>query len=419
MWFSNTPANAIDYLKDGAAGSGGWLKSLDKALQDKVDLHIAFYYPKKDSVFKYLNTTYYPFCIKNWKAKAIINTLFPKFTNLQDLPLYLDTINLVRPDLIHIHGTENPFSCIIPHVKFPVVVSIQGCMTVIHHKFQSGFKISELREGCIDLNKSLKNNILRKSFVRSYKEAWKMAHRERQNLIRGEFIIGRTDWDRRIATILAPGCTYYHCDELIRVGFYNRNWKVPANKIFTIHTTTGNSPYKGFETICETLFELNNIPAIKVEWQIAGISEYDNIVKLTRRKLRNRFPKNGLVFLGKLDENELIDKLCYANLYVSPSHIENSSNSLCEAMLMGMPCIATFAGGTGSIIKNGEEGLLVQDGDPWVLAGAILELIRNQELASKYGMNARKRACFRHNPEKVITDLLNIYSGIIFNHSNK
>ena len=106
-----------------------------------------------------------------------------------------------------------------------------------------------------------------------------------------------------------------------------------------------------------------------------------------------------------------------ADIYVMPSHIENSPNSLCEAMIIGMPCITTLAGGTPSLLKDKEEGLVIQDGDPWSMAGAILELHHNPEIAFTYGRNARKRALKRHDPDKIVDELLDIYREIV-NNSN-
>ena len=82
-------------------------------------------------------------------------------------------------------------------------------------------------------------------------------------------------------------------------------------------------------------------------------------------------------------------------------------------MMLGMPCIATYAGGTGSLLKDGEEGILIQDGDPWVMAGAIIELISDPEKAVNMGQKARERALLRHDKNKVVNDLLNIYSKVI------
>ena len=102
-----------------------------------------------------------------------------------------------------------------------------------------------------------------------------------------------------------------------------------------------------------------------------------------------------------------------------PSHIENSPNSLCEAMLLGMPCIATFAGGTGSMIKDRETGLVVQDGDPWALAGAVIELIENESMIKKISTNARNIALKRHNIKEVKNQVIGAYQEILKLECNK
>jgi glycosyltransferase involved in cell wall biosynthesis len=83
-------------------------------------------------------------------------------------------------------------------------------------------------------------------------------------------------------------------------------------------------------------------------------------------------------------------------------------------MLLGMPVISTYAGGIPSLITDGTDGLLVQDGDPWSLAGAIIDLVRDRELAVRLGQNARERASRRHDPQKVVNDLLFCYQSIIY-----
>lgn len=412
LWFSNTPANAVEYINDGPFG-GGWLKSLDKALQAEVELHVAFYYPKPLDTFKYINTTYHPICIKNWKFKAIIGLLWGSFTDQDDLPEYLRIIKRVNPDIIHIHGTENPFGCVMSAIRIPVIVSIQGCMTVYFHKYSGGFTKSNFRKSRLNHIRSIRQFVRQRSFIREWKDYKRMMMREQKNLEYTRFVMGRTLWDKRITSVLSPQSVYFHGDELLRSAFYDRMWKFTHKEKLIIHTTSSNSPFKGFETICETLFELNKILDQGVEWQVAGVSIYDNIVKVTKAKLKHKFPKSGLICLGNLNEHALIDKMCNASIYVSPSHIENSPNSLCEAMILGMPCIATFAGGTGSLLKDRVEGILVQDGDPWVIAGAILEVYRNAEIAKEYGRKARARALIRHNKDRIITELLNSYQEVI------
>jgi len=416
LWFSNSPGSAAEFLGDSFVGSS-WISALDKRIQGKVELHLAFYYPKRSDPFKYGETTYHPIGRKNWKLFALMEAIFGRIIDKQDLKRYLEIIKSVSPDIIHIHGTENPFGCIIPYTKIPVVVSIQGYLTVIDHKFQNNFTRRNLKAGNHYIPKSLKEFLLRKSFLRTKNLLNRRKEIEQRNLMETRYLIGRTDWDRRVASVLAPKSTYYHCDEILRDAFYETEWKHTNKTKLVIHSTINNTPYKGFETICEAINELKGIVDIQVEWQIAGIYQDDPIVKVTMNKLKKKFPSTGIKYLGKVEERQLAELMCNADIFVSPSHIENSSNSLCEAMILGLPCIATNVGGTGTLVCDGRDGILIQDGDPWGLAGAIYELHRKPGIAISFSENARKKALSRHDPDKIINELLEIYKEVLLMHS--
>jgi glycosyltransferase involved in cell wall biosynthesis len=250
------------------------------------------------------------------------------------------------------------------------------------------------------------------SFKNSRNTFIKMQRIEKNNLKHCKYVIGRTDWDRRISRILAPESQYFHNDEIIRDNFCDSKWIPRSEKKLILHTTSGNSFYKGFETICLALYELNKL-GIDCEWRVAGIDDTDLIAKVVKKKLQKKFPKKNLKLLGSLTEKPLIENLLEADIYVMASHIENSPNNLSEAMILGMPCIATFAGGTSSLLTDGHEGILVQDGDPWALAGSVLELKENLDRAVLLGSAARRRALERHDKDRIINDLLEIYRNIL------
>jgi len=87
-------------------------------------------------------------------------------------------------------------------------------------------------------------------------------------------------------------------------------------------------------------------------------------------------------------------------------------------MILGVPCLATNVGGTSSILQDGVDGILVQDGDPWSMAGAILEILNNKQMALKFSNNSRIKALKRHNVTNVIATYKTIYSEIIQKSSN-
>jgi glycosyltransferase involved in cell wall biosynthesis len=65
------------------------------------------------------------------------------------------------------------------------------------------------------------------------------------------------------------------------------------------------------------------------------------------------------------------------------------------------------------LLTDGEEGILIQDGDPHSLAGALLELLKDPVYAAELGKNARERAIKRHDPDEITDNLINIYSSLI------
>lgn len=412
LWFANTPAAGVKNINLIALG-GGWLAALDLEIQKLVDLHIVFNYPKPAHRFKHGNTWYYPVCPKNWRLKILRNNISSMVYGQEFESDYLNIIKEIKPDIIHIHGTENVYGCIIGKTTVPVTVSIQGNATIYAYKYFSGIGKEYLRLKSYSPGESLKDFLLSKTFKRGYDILKQLSLLELKTLSNCKYIIGRTEWDKRISSVLAPRSKYFHGDEILRETFYIKHWEVKdVNSKIVLHTTTSNSYYKGFETICRALNELNRL-GLDIEWRVAGVRESDLIVKVVRRMLKERYPKTGLTLLGGLKEEALVDSLIKAHIYIMPSHIENSPNSLCEAMLLGMPCIATLAGGTGSLMKDGKEGLLIQEGDPWVLAGSIIELVNDWEKAKDFGRNARIRASQRHDKRGIVKDYINIYEKIV------
>lgn len=416
LWFSNTPSNSDEYYDELLKGSGGWIKALDKELQSYVNLSIVFYH-KEDSKFQYHQTTYYSIANNVGFFSRLYNRIKGYAPEGIDLNKYLAIIEEVKPDIIHIHGTENQFGCILNKTKIPIVVSIQGNLTSIVNKFFNGFERKYLNTYQRN-SKSIKNLIAPWSFKVEYKMYLGIKELELKYLREMQYIMGRTLWDRRITSVLAPQRQYFHEDRILRDKFYVAQWKLNHRKDIVIHTTIGNSFFKGFETVCEALYYLNGL-GLSCVWNIAGICNSDIIVKITKRKLKDKFPTKGLNLLGIVDENTLINHLLNSDMYVMPSHIENNANNLCEAMILGLPCISTFVGGVGSLITNEENGVLLQDGDPLALAGAIIEIKENPSFAIYLGNNARRTALIRHDKNRIVREIIQAYKMIISNENQK
>ncbi|MBN1181894.1 MAG: glycosyltransferase family 4 protein [Bacteroidales bacterium] len=394
---------------------GGWIESLEKELtkDQNIKLGISYnVYGVEDGSFKTNNTTYYPVIKARPKNKImrIVEGWNHKSQLRSDMKPYLDVIDDFKPDVIHIFGTESEFGLLSSFTGIPCLIYIQGILTIVTRKWFSGLSPFEV------FKHSHKLSILKgRGLYHDYYKTLKAARREEIIYKSNKIFIGRTDWDRRISSVLSPGSQYFHCDEIMRSVFYQNEWISKSRReTFTIISTTRKAIYKGLETILESaLYVKRFFPKYKFKWRVAGVRNTDEVSLLIERKLKVRFGDVGISLLGPLSEEELVTEMLQADLFVHPSHTDNSPNSICEAMLLGMPIIATYAGGIPSIILDKEEGLLIQDGDSIALTGAVLELYHNPESSILLGENARKKALMRNHPAKVIKVLLGIYNVVL------
>lgn len=412
LWFTINPSGATEYLKPNEP-HGGWMSSLEKELKKtpNIEIHVCFYWNTVLEAFEYKNVFYHPVYRKNTKTKLqrLLNRLFFFQNDKIEILKLLDVVNDVNPDVIHIHGAEENFGLLQKYCNINSVVSIQSILSPYLIKYYSGIsKFSAF------WNEGIKSKLLVNSAQYNYRLTKRNAIREIEIYNFTKNVIGRTNWDKRISRLLAPNSNYYIGNEILRESFYNNRWnKNNFDSCFKIVTTMSGGLYKGLETIVETarLLKQNNFNSFT--WTVVGQSESSSISKLVKKWLKINFDELNIKLVGLKTEIELVDILVNSDVYCQVSHIENSPNSVCEAMLLGMPIIASFAGGTDSIIENNIEGVLLQDGDSFSFAGAIIEMFGNFDKSKILANNAFIRANNRHNTQNIVNELLNTYNTVL------
>jgi len=345
-------------------------------------------------------------------SQRTVDFILKRRTSLQNpeiLSYTIKAINDFNPDIIQIFGTENIFGLIQGKTKQPVVIHFQGSVMVVATKWFSGISKWE----------QIRALSIRKLFYRSgcFFEYFTFKDRGlREEIIMQscKYFVGRTDFDRRLIKLLSPEANYFFCEEFIRNEFFSAKWEVPLTNTISCISTLKGVTYKGLDLILDTLDLLHRYTSLKVDFRICGVSENEEVVKILRRRDRKGKLMSHIQFLGKLDTSSLISELKSSNFFIHPSYIENSSNSICEAMALGMPVIATRVGGTDSLINDGINGILVQEGDPFSMAAAIQELANNYEKAVSIGHNARDKAIQRHQTQRLREEMISIYQRIIF-----
>lgn len=331
-----------------------------------------------------------------------------------------DLVTLLREeqaDVMHIWGAEfthsYPFmaAAVRAGMQDRVVVSIQGLLSV-YAKDYTAF-LPQAVVNSYTLNGLIKGNIRRgqKNFERGGK-------RETALLRLAHHVIGRTDWDRAAAWAINPSAAYHHNYETLREPFYSGEWSYERCEKHSIFCSQSHYPIKGLHLILQAL------ALVKREYPdvILYVGGHD-IMRMPfwritpyRRHLRQLIMKLELEkqvkFTGFLTAEQMKERFLRSNVFASASSIENSSNSIGEAMLLGTPVVSSCVGGILSLMEHGKEGLLYPASEVNMLAHHICTLFANPELATSLSQAARRRAAKTHDGKANAEELMKIYEDI-------
>lgn len=121
--------------------------------------------------------------------------------------------------------------------------------------------------------------------------------------------------------------------------------------------------------------------------------------------------------LGRgVEASSVIVKL---DVLVSASHSEAFGLAMAEALVCGVPVVATATDGARSLIDDGVNGLLVPIGDVRALAAAVSSLLGDDERRRKLGAQARHSARERFSPERMVEATVRVYEEALGLHTGQ
>ncbi|WP_122050516.1 glycosyltransferase family 4 protein [Asaia bogorensis] len=117
---------------------------------------------------------------------------------------------------------------------------------------------------------------------------------------------------------------------------------------------------------------------------------------------------NRLRLLGYRSDTSRL--LAAADIFALPSHFEGLPMSVIEAMLSGLPVVATDIRGPNEQVVHGETGFLVPPGLAAPLADALVQLVKNPALRTIMGQAGRARAVQLYDEKKVLARVVALLS---------
>jgi glycosyltransferase involved in cell wall biosynthesis len=98
---------------------------------------------------------------------------------------------------------------------------------------------------------------------------------------------------------------------------------------------------------------------------------------------------------------------------VLPSSNEGTPVSVIEALGAGRPVVATRVGGVPDVIRDGEDGFLVELGATDELAERLEQLARDPALRERMGKQGRERVLPRYAVERLVDDVDQLYRSLL------
>lgn len=411
MWLCSTPVGAItDALGIESAVLGGWMNGAYADIASVNEVKLLICYPQ--------NRSKAPEESHPDGARAIgFYWDGVKRSFADTLDLFTEILGNYRPDVIHIFGTEHEYGAILAQVACDlglgsrISISIQGLVSICASQFLPDFTRQELRRASLS---EIKN---RCSLLQQKEDYERRGEWERKLISAASVVMGRTEWDEGCCRLVNPNLSYRHVGETLREEFYDAvpGCDISAHRLFF---SQGGKPIKALHRLVEAIpLIAKTFPDVTVA--VSGISQLrDGIFRgqsyhrFLARRMRELGVASRFEFLGTLQPKELIKEMRSSSVFVSTSSIENSPNSMGEAMMMGLPCVSSFVGGVPSVAKDGEEALLFPLNEPEMLARHVIWLLGHEDEALRLGSRGRMRALRNHSREENKRRLLAVYREI-------
>ena len=365
--------------------NSSWIQNLsdELALNKEIELHIISYSHLIDQSQEFMKNGIYFHIIKyNF---PFTNKGFPWYLPLDKLNAYNTfkkvaekVIKEIKPDVLHVHGTEGGYFLPAIEINIPTIISIQGI---------------------------IKECVREQPSVSGYMQI----PYERFALKKGVNFGCRTEFDSGHVRKINKNARIFDLPEAINKIYFEKEWN-PQKGISLVFVGTVIKR-KGIEDLISSLCIVkNDFPEIKLKIIGSGTTKYH--IKL-QKMIKEKSLSSNVIWLGNRSPEEIALELSISNIFVLPTLIDNSPNSLAEAMALGIPSIATNVGGIPSMITDKYDGMLFERNDVNMLAKIIKELIVDKSLQKKLSSNAQKRVFERNYPSKVAIKYVEIYKTLL------
>ncbi len=348
LWITNIMLPPLcEALKLKASSFGGWMVSSLNQLKNQVDVEIgvATFDNRRELYDKTIGGVRYFLIPTRGKNPQHYHSHFEKE--------WKEVNRRFNPDVVHIHGTElaHGLAWVRANGAENVCVSIQGLVSVIERYYKTDSWLDHIPLTFRDLVKLDWISRQRHNFR-------ERGENEKELILSVNHIIGRTEWDKTHVWAINPKAKYHHCGETLREEFYKHKWQYKDCEQHSIFVSQGNYPIKGLHKLLAAMpLVLREFPDTKIYvggFNIISAPWYrkTSYAVIIKRLIKKYNLEGKVIYTGMLDEKQMCQQYLKSNIFVLPSAIENSPNSLGEAQLLGIPFVTSYVGGVPDFVSS-------------------------------------------------------------------
>lgn len=422
LWVCNIMPPVIgQYLGKESSVKEGWISGiLMRLIKEKEDVELGICYPVNQKEDERRSEI----LLENKKIIAYgfgEDMVHPEIYGGDKLENCLqEIVDDFKPEILHIFGTE--FGHALAAVKAfrnpaRTLVGLQGVISECAREYMADLPLEVQKE--ISFRDLLKKDSMKQQQEKFYIRG----EREKEILKLCQNVTGRTAFDKAAAKKMNPKVDYFFMNETMREEFYEGRWNYGACEKYRIFFSQADYPLKGFHYLLQALeYVKEKYPQVTVAVAGNSLVSYNTLKdkikisaygKYLRRLVKELGMEEKITFLGKLSAEEMKQQYLKCNTFVCASSLENSPNSVGEAMLLGVPVVAPYTGGIPSMVEHKKEGLLFEKGNVKALAEAIMCTWESYATVKEITKNAAIRARKTHNAEDNYRRLLEIYDSIV------
>lgn len=368
------------------------------------------------------STDYKPFIENNYKYQKFftkytggINNYLKNpvryFYNIQAKRDFKNFIDLIQPDIIHIHSLDFVTSSILPNCKnIPTVYTVHG-PNICCPAGSLMFKNSKF---CKNLN--CRNRMFFSCIIN------RCAQNSIEASIRRSILLTINSYNYKyIKKFITPSNALREC-------VLNSNIGIAPNNIITINNFVSNNEIQNIKPNYENksyflyvgrlskekgihylLGAMKDLPK-DIEIHIVGTGKEEENLKQYAKE--NNL--DNVKFLGFKNREEIKEEYQNCIATILPCNwFENFPTTNMESFINGKPVIAANIGGIPEQVEDNKTGLLFDPANVEQLKECIMKYWKNPNLVIEHGKNAYQKAKTQYTEERYYNELMKVYEKVL------